>query len=147
MGPGLWRTPDARATADCSTDSLCCQPTFRGEPDGTGLDTAMSRPLEVSVAVHEERLDQIEEEQLRHRQRIHDLESDRATLRLLSRQVSDLVTAVERTAKQAALEAIDMAMQSRDELGRRRWGLRLQWLATGAAVGGFVVAIVLAFSK
>lgn len=101
----------------------------------------MSRPLEVTVAVHEERLDQIEQEQLRHRQRIHDLEGDRATLRLMGKQVESLVTAVEKTARQAALEAIDLAMKGRDELGRKRWGMRIQWITIGVAFGGFIVAV------
>lgn len=100
----------------------------------------MTRPLEVTVAVHEERLDQIEQEQLRHRQRIHDLEGDRATLRLMAKQIEQLASGLEKTARQAALEAIEMALQSKDEIGHRRWGLRLQWAAVGIAFGGFVVA-------
>jgi hypothetical protein len=107
----------------------------------------MGRPLEVAVAVHEERLDQIESEQLRHRQRLHDLEGDRATLRFISDQVRELSATIGTTAKQAALEAIDLAMESRDELGRRRWGLRAQWLATGASVGGFVVALTVLLTR
>jgi hypothetical protein len=107
----------------------------------------MSRPLEVEVAVHAERLDQIEAEQLRHRQRIHDLEGDRATLRFISDQVRDLSASIGTTAKQAALEAIDLAMEARDELGRRRWGLRVQWLAAGASFGGFVVALVVLVTR
>jgi hypothetical protein len=107
----------------------------------------MNRPLEVDVAVHEERLDQIEAEQLRHRQRIHDLEGDRATLRYISEQVRELSTSIGTTAKQAALEAIDLAMESKDELGRRRWGLRAQWLAAGASFGGLVAAVAFAVFK
>lgn len=106
-----------------------------------------TRPLEVAVAVHEERLDQIEAEQLRHRQRIHDLEGDRQTLRFISEQVRDLTATVATTAKQAALEAIDLAMEARDELGRRRWGLRAQWLAAGASFGGFLAAIAFQLTR
>lgn len=101
-----------------------------------------TRPLEVQVAVHEERIAQLEEEQLRHRQRLHDLEGDRATLKLVAQQLEQLAAAVEKTAKQAALEAIDLAMKGRDELGRRRWLLRMQWIGMGAAVATAVAAVV-----
>jgi hypothetical protein len=105
------------------------------------------RPVEVIVAVHEERLDQIEAEQMRHRQRLHDLESDRQTLRFISEQVRDLAASVGSTAKQAALDAIDLAMESKDELGRRRWGLRAQWLGVGAAFGALVAMVLIAILK
>lgn len=105
------------------------------------------RPLEVQVAVHEERLDQLEQEQLRHRQRLHDLEGDRATIRLISRQLDQLAGAVETNAKRAALEAIDLAMKGRDEIGRRRWNLRAQWIGTGAAVGAAAAAFVELFLR
>lgn len=109
----------------------------------------MNRPLETAiiVAVHEERLERLEAEQQRHRQRIHDLEGDRQTLRYISEQVRELTSSISETAKKAALEAIDLAMESRDELGRRRWGLRAQWLAAGASFGGLVAAIAFAIFK
>lgn len=106
-----------------------------------------ARPLEVRVAVLEERTDGLEEEQLRHRQRLHDLEGDRATLKLISAQVTELTATVERTAKQAALEAIELAMQAKDDLGRKRWGLRAQWVAVGVAFGGLVVALAALFIR
>jgi hypothetical protein len=101
------------------------------------------RPLEVRIAVAENRLDNIEEEQLRHRMRLHDLEADRATLRLIVGQLEKLATEVPKVAKQAALEAIDLAMDHRDELGNRRWTLRVQWLALGVTFGGLVATVVL----
>lgn len=110
----------------------------------------MSHPerlIEVTVAVHEERLDQLEQEQLRHRQRLHGLEADRATIRLVSKQLSQLSASVETSAKRAALEAIDLAMKGRDELGRRRWTLRLQWVAIGATVATAVVEAIALFLK
>ena len=100
------------------------------------------RPIYVRVAVAEERLDTLEEEQLRQRDRLHALENDRATIRLLAEQITQLSQGIERIAKRAAQDAIDMAMDHRDEIGRRRWGLRIQWVAAGIAGGGFVSAIV-----
>lgn len=100
------------------------------------------RPLEVRMAVAEERLDNVEEEQLRQRLRIHDLESDRATLRLVVKQMEELAANVATVARQAALEAVELAMEHKDELGNRRWALRLQWAAIGVMGGGFVVALL-----
>lgn len=105
----------------------------------------MSQPIEVRIAVAEERLDTIEEEQLRHRQRLHELEGDRATMKLLGERLEQLSRSVERSAKQAAQEAIDLAFDHKDDLGRRRWGLRLQWLMFGVAVGALIVALAALF--
>lgn len=106
------------------------------------------RPLDARVAVAEERLDTVEEEIQRVRHRLHELESDRAMLRLLADQVKEsaaqaksLGDQVESIAKSAAREAVELAMGHRDDIGRRRWGLRAQWVGVGIAAGGFVVLL------
>lgn len=85
-------------------------------------------PIEARVAVHAERLDQLEEEQLRHRARLHDLEADRATLMLLARRVDDLaVSSKEMGEKIAAIgDGVQALLLSRArgegvETERKRW--------------------------
>lgn len=102
--------------------------------------------MPVRMAVAEEKIDDLEQEAARTRQRLHDLESDRATLKLLMRQVTDMGANVETIARRAALEALNLGMEHRDELGHRRWTLRLQWVAAGVGIGGLVAAIVAHFA-
>lgn len=98
--------------------------------------------LATAVAVHESRIGTLEQEQARARQRLHDFEGDRATLRLLTTRVADLASGVERIAEAAATRAVEIAFEHRDKLAGERSGRRLQYAAVGAAVGGFISAIV-----
>lgn len=98
--------------------------------------------LEPRIAVLESKVDDIEGEQLRSRGRLHDLESDRAVLRLLSRQMGDLVNNMEQVAIRAAEKAITLALQGRDDRHDRETGMRLKLVGTGIALGGFAVAVL-----
>lgn len=104
------------------------------------------RPLEVRIAVAEERIENLEEEQLRQRGRLHNLEADRALLKLAIERLDELARSLESASRKAAQEAIDLALDHRDEIGRRRWGLRLQWCMFGVAFGGLLVSLVVMFT-
>lgn len=104
--------------------------------------------LDVRTAVIESRLLDLDREVSRQRGRLHALESDRATIRLLGDQMKELHESIGTIARRAAVEAIDLAMENRDELGRKRWNLRIQWISVGVAFGGLAVAVLtLLFSR
>ncbi len=97
------------------------------------------------MAVVEQRTGAIEQEVQRARSRLHDLESDRAVLRLLTSQVADLAASIKEVAstvkdvaRESAEKAISLALEHKDDLGRRRAGLRAQWVAVGAALFGAI---------
>lgn len=92
----------------------------------------------------------LDREMLRVRGRIHELESDRATIRLLleqaktfAEQLRELAANMESVAKRAATETVQAMVERRDDVIRVRWSLRAQWVGTGIAAGGFVSAIIL----
>lgn len=107
-----------------------------------------ARSTEERVAVLETTISDLDREVMRVRTRLHDLESDRATLRLLleqtktfAQQLKDMADNAETLAKRAAQEAVTALLEHRDDVGRVRWGLRAQWIGTGIAFGGFLMAI------
>src|SRR6185369_15162109 len=102
----------------------------------------MARTIGERVAVVEEKVEDLELESLRMRQRLHDVESDRAALRLLVRQVTELTDRVDAIARRAAIEAVNLAMEHRNELGHRRWGLRIQWMGIGIAAAAAIAGLL-----
>ena len=98
------------------------------------------------VAVAEDRIAELQTETKRMRDRLHVLESDRATLSVLRDQVRELATNTERIAARAAEKALETAFTHRDALNRRRWKLIASYLSMGATLGGFVIALVFHFT-
>jgi hypothetical protein len=101
-----------------------------------------SRPIPERLAVVEEKVDDLEQEVSKHRVELHEWRTDRIVLQQLIKQFDKFVNSIPEVAKQAALETFDLAMEHRDELGHRRWTLRLQWIGTGIAAGGLLAAAV-----
>lgn len=60
----------------------------------------MSDTIKVKIGIHDERLDNLEEEQMRTRDRLHVLEQDRIALKLISQRVDDMASAAKTTAAQ-----------------------------------------------
>ena len=106
---------------------------FRMAPDG----------LESQVAVHGEQIRTLATELGAARTRLHELESDRATLRLVVQQVRELTEQMPNLARRAAREAVDEYLRRRhsDTLGN--WRTYAALLSAGAAVGALIVGLVL----
>lgn len=68
--------------------------------------------LEPRVAVLESEVSELKNEQLRTRARLHDLESDRATLRLLVQETKEMGRNVEKIAARAAERAVELTFRS-----------------------------------
>ena len=98
--------------------------------------------LPARVAVNTEQLRSIALEMDRLRQRIHDLEGDRATLRLLVGQVHELTEQMPNLARRAAREAVD------EFLRRQHAGLLANlrtyamMVSAGVALGALIVGLV-----
>jgi chromosome segregation ATPase len=107
---------------------------------------AGERDIGARMAVAEQRLDILQDESQRTRERLHSLESDRATIRLLTRQVSDLVENCEKLADRAAATAVDAALEAYEERKKndRRTGLdlRAKWTSIGIAACGLVFGLL-----
>lgn len=102
--------------------------------------------MSARVAVVEQRVDLLHEEGRRTRERLHSLESDRATIKLLTRQVSELIVSCEKIAERAADSAVDKALEAYEERQKadRRSGLdlRAKWTSIGIATCGLAFAAV-----
>ncbi len=112
-----------------------------------------SRFLDSRLAVAEEKIEILEQETLRIREFLNELRTDRATMQLLVRQVAELhqrfgefADKMEEIAKRSALDALRLMSEHRDELGHRRWNLRLGWVGAGAAIGGLLISVLLHYS-
>lgn len=82
-----------------------------------------------------------ESEAQRTRQRLHELETDRATIRLLAQQLAEVKTTIERVAIRAATEAVSQALAARDATDRDTTGIRLDRWAIAIAMVGTVASI------
>lgn len=119
------------------------------------------RDLGERVAAAEEQLDVLDREMLRVRSRLHELESDRVTIRLLMDQVkslgervSQVAGSIEAVAQRAAEKTIALAFADQDQIREFRDSRRRQrintWaaaLSVGVAFGGFVSALVFGIFK
>jgi len=83
----------------------------------------------------------------RSRRRLHELESDRATLKLVVEQVRKLTTEMPEIVEQAAHRAVELALNARDDVSRERLGVRIQLLAAGSGFGGFVASVLYIFLR
>jgi hypothetical protein len=69
----------------------------------------------------EVRVDALDREFERARQRLHEIESDRATLRVVVQKVADLASNVEKIARQAARDAVEMYDRDRESERAVTW--------------------------
>lgn len=107
---------------------------------------AVERDIGARMAVAEQRLNLLQDESQRTRDRLHSLESDRATIRHLTRQVAELVANCEKLADRAAAQAVDAALDLYEQRKAtdRRTGLdlRAKWTSIGIAACGLAFGIV-----
>jgi hypothetical protein len=101
-----------------------------------------TQAMDVRMAVLESKVDDLEAEMARTRDRLHTLDSSYFAIKVLSERIETLTGSVKMVAKEAAHEAIELAFTARAASGARRWDLRLKWVLTGAAFGGFISALV-----
>jgi hypothetical protein len=102
-------------------------------------------PLPERVARLEVRVEDVEQEQLRARRRLHELETDRATIRLLAAQVKDLADSAERLATNAAERALSIGLDRVRKAHRDEWRYRLTWVSAGGALVGAIATLVFVF--
>lgn len=95
------------------------------------------------MAVVESRLRTVETEQQRARERLHELETDRATIRLLAKRVDDLADSVNQIAESAAERAVSKMVAARDRTRLTRYGVAAALLSSGAGVGTLIAALAL----
>lgn len=98
--------------------------------------------LESRVAVNTDNIRVLNIELDRARERIHDLESDRATLRLVVQQVRELTEQMPTLARRAAREAVDEFLRRRHADTLSNWRTYAALLSAGAALGALIVALV-----
>ena len=91
----------------------------------------------------EQRLDELRNEVIRLRDRCHALESDRATVRVLQRAVTELESQLPNLARQAAREAVseDRRRRHADLFGNLRTYAAIA--SAGIALGALIVALLL----
>lgn len=94
------------------------------------------------MAVIENRVGSLEREHDRTRERLHDLESDRATLRILVQQVADLAKNANRVANAAAERAVDQLLERRARSRHREIGAAASLLSAGAGIGALLITLL-----
>jgi chromosome segregation ATPase len=99
--------------------------------------------LESQVAVNTEQLRHLANELGRTRERLHELESDRATLRLVVQQVRELTEQMPNLARRAAREAVDEFLRRRHADTLSNWRTYAALLSAGVAFGALIVGLVL----
>ena len=119
--------------------------------------SAVTRPIGERVAAAEEQLEVIDRELARVRDRLHELEADRATIRLLldqmsrmSARVEEVASSVEDVAKRTAEQVVGIFYSDKTQLDevrkerrRDRVKVALQALAIGISLGSLLVLIIL----
>lgn len=105
---------------------------------------------EVKIALHEQRIGDLEEEQIRTRDRLHTLEQDRIALKLMAQQMEGLAESLRMsTATLARLDAkvtelvIAQARDEGEDAHRRDW-LSSRRFVTGVLIAsaGVIVSLV-----
>ncbi len=76
------------------------------------------------------------------RERLAVLESDRATLKLVVEQMQRMNDQMEKIVDEAARRAVDLAIEAREDLGRKRLGMKAQMIGIGIGVGGFLITAI-----
>jgi hypothetical protein len=99
--------------------------------------------LDSRVAVNAENIRVLEREQERTWARLDRLETDRATIRVLVHQVSDLSEQMPSLAKRAAREAVDEMLRRKHADTLSNWRAFAAFLSVGIALGSLIVYVVL----
>ena len=105
-----------------------------------------SEELRERVAVNSGNIADLRREQERTRERLHELESDRATLRLLVGQVKELSEQMPTLARRAAREAVDEYLRRRhaDTFANLRTYAVIA--SVGIAFGALIVSLIFHYS-
>lgn len=123
----------------------------------SGVEAPNAAPIGERVAAAEEQIEAIDRELARVRDRLHELESDRATIRMLidqqartSARVEEVANSVEEVSKRTAREVVSIFYadktqieEVRKERRRDRIKVALEALAVGAAFGSLVATVLL----
>jgi hypothetical protein len=99
--------------------------------------------LDARVAVNVESIRVLDREMERAWHRLDRLETDRATIALLVRQVSDLSDEMPTLARQAAREAVDEFLRRKHADTLSNWRAFAAFLSAGIALGSLIVYVVL----
>jgi hypothetical protein len=99
--------------------------------------------LREQVAVNADNIRDLQREGERTRERLHKLESDRAAVGMLRREVQELQEALPNLARRAAREAVAEYLRQRRADTLSNWRTYAALLSAGAALGGLVVAAIL----
>lgn len=91
----------------------------------------------------------------RGRDRLHKLETGAVALTLLGDRVDKLAESVDQIARDAAKyaasevaeRAVETALREREEIDRKRWGLRVQLISIGIGFGGFGTSLAYLFTR
>jgi hypothetical protein len=96
----------------------------------------VTQDLEKKMAVIEYRVDELSGEQKRIRDRIHSLEADRGTLKLIVEQMGLLVSNMEQIAQRAAEQTVRAMLEQR-AAGARTWRDEIiRFVQLGIALAG-----------
>lgn len=99
------------------------------------------KSVDSRVAVAERTLADHDLEIGRMRQRLHKIEGDRQAIRHLTKTYEELARAIPAMARQAATEAVALALQQRDEAKEKGEKRLLQWAAIVIATVGALLSI------
>lgn len=103
----------------------------------------MPESVESRLAVASAEIDSIQREVEKLRDRCHKLESDRATLRVLHKAVTDLSEQMPNLARQAAREAVREAKRQEDADRKSNWRTYAAMISAGAAFGALIIGLLL----
>ena len=113
---------------------------------------------EARIAVLEARVDDTREEVTGIRARLHDLTSRVKGLEFIADEVKRLTGSVDQmrsempkivrdNSREVAEDVMERGTAKREALERQRWGLKIQWIGTGIALGSLVVSLIYLFVK
>jgi len=84
----------------------------------------------------EVRMSSAEVEIVRTRERLHELENDRASVRALAETVRNLVDGIPQMSKRIAQETVSQWWEQRITAMRETWKFRLAWVSAGGVLVG-----------
>lgn len=119
--------------------------------------SAAARPIGERVAAAEQQLEDLDREMFRVRNRLHDLESDRASIqllldghRMLTSRIEEVAASQEEVAQRTAEKVVTLFYADKQQIGevraerrRDRIKVALQAGAVGLALGAFVISLIL----
>lgn len=99
------------------------------------------------LAVVEAKIEDLEAEMDRTRERLHDHASALQAIKLLAQTVSTIEGTIESVAVRAADKAVAGAFSSRAQITDRTWRFRISLLGSGVAIGALIVSLIELFTR